>query len=139
MQVKDVMTRGAVCVNPDDTLQHAASKMKALDVGPLPVCDNDQLIGMLTDRDIVVRCVAEGKDPRSTNVREAMTEGVFYCFEDENVQDAACLMKEKQIRRLVVLNRDRRLVGVVSLGDLAVETSDERLAGQTLQQVSQPA
>ena len=139
MQVKDVMTRGAECVGPDDTLQQAAQKMKTLDVGPLPVCDHDRLAGMLTDRDIVLRAVAEGRDPRSTRVRDAMSEGINYVFEDDDVAEAARQMKEKQIRRLVVLNRDKRMVGIVSLGDLAVETGDKQLAGQTLEKVSQPA
>ena len=138
MQVKEVMTRGAECVAPDATLQEAAQKMKGLDVGPLPVCDNNRLVGMLTDRDITVRAVAEGKDPRTTRVRDAMTEGIAYCFEEDDVADAARLMKERQIRRLVVLNRDKRLAGIVSLGDLAVETGDEHLAGKTLERVSQP-
>ena len=138
MQVKDVMTRGVECVSPDATLQDAARKMKDLDVGPLPVCDNDRLAGMLTDRDIVVRAVAEGRDPRSAKVREAMTEGIDYCFEDDDVGQAAGLMRQRQVRRLVVLNRDKRLVGIVSLGDLAVETGDEQLAGNTLEAVSEP-
>ena len=141
MQVREVMTKGAECVGPDDTLQAAARKMKALDVGPLPVCgENDRLVGMLTDRDIVVRAVAEGHDPRTAKVRDAMTEGVTYCYEDDAVADAASLMSEKQIRRLVVLNRDKRLVGIVSLGDLAVETGgDRQVAGKALEGVSQPA
>jgi len=140
MKVKDVMTRGAQCVRPDETLQAAASKMKSLDVGPLPVCgDNDKLAGMLTDRDIVVRAAAEGKDIRTAKVREAMTEGVTYCFEDDDVNEAARLMRDKQIRRLVVLDRDKRLAGIVSLGDLAVETGDKNLSGATLEHVSQPA
>jgi len=138
MQVKELMTRGAECVSPEDTLQAAASKMKALDVGPLPVCDHDRLTGMLTDRDIVVRAVAEGRDPLQTRVREAMSEGIVYCFEDDDVKDAARLMKEKQLRRLIVLNRDKRLAGIVSLGDLAVEARDGHLAGDTLEKVSQP-
>jgi len=139
MQVKEVMTRGAECISPDEPLQKAAQKMKSLDVGPLPVCgDNDKLVGMLTDRDITVRAVAEGWDPKTARVRDAMTEGVTYCFEDDDVSEAARLMKEKQIRRLVVLNRDKRLVGIVSLGDLAVEAGDRHLAGQTLERVSQP-
>ncbi len=138
MQVKDVMTRGAECVGPDDTLQQAAQKMKNLDVGPLPVCDHDRLAGMLTDRDIVLRAVAEGRDPRSTRVRDAMSEGINYVFEDDDVKEAARQMKDKQIRRLVVLNRDKRMVGIVSLGDLAVETGDKQLSGQTLEKVSQP-
>ena len=141
MQVRDVMTKGAECVRPDDTLQEAARRMKALDVGPLPVCgDNDRLVGMLTDRDIVVRAVAEGLDARTAKVRDAMTEGVTYCFEDDDVAEAARLMRENQIRRLVVLNRNKRLVGIVSLGDLAVETGgDQKVAGKTLEGVSQPA
>jgi CBS domain-containing protein len=139
MQVKEVMTHGAECIGPEESLQQAAQKMKNLDVGPLPVCgDGDRLVGILTDRDIVVRAVAEGRDPRSARVRDAMTEGIAYCFEDDDVNEAARLMTEKQIRRLVVLNRDKRLTGIVSLGDLAAETGDEHLACKTLQSVSQP-
>jgi CBS domain-containing protein len=138
MQVKEVMTRGVECVPPDSTLQEAARKMRDLDVGPLPVCDHDRLAGMLTDRDIVVRAIAEGRDPKTTKVRDAMTEGIDYCFEDDDVATAAQQMREKQIRRLVVLNRDKRLVGIVSLGDLAVETGDAEVAGRTLEEVSQP-
>src|SRR3954471_24846431 len=133
------MTRDVQCVAPDTTLQEAAEKMKALDVGPLPVCDNDRLAGVLTDRDITVRAVAEGLDPKTARVREAMTPEVISCFEDQDVADAARLMKDKQVRRVLVLNRDRRLVGIVSLGDLAVETGDERLAGEALERVSEPA
>src|SRR5262249_51835485 len=139
MQVKDVMTRGVECVRPDDTLQQAAQKMKNLDVGTLPVCDNDRLAGMLTDRDIVVRAVADGKDVRQARVRDAMSEGITYVFEDDDVDRAARLMRERQVRRVVVLNRDKRLVGIVSLGAPAVETGDDRLAGRTLEEVSEPA
>jgi CBS domain-containing protein len=138
MQVKDAMTRGVECVSPDATLQEAARKMREMDVGPLPVCDSDRLAGMVTDRDITVRAVADGRDPRTTRVRDVMTEGIDSCFEDDDVADAARLMREKQVRRLVVLNRDKRLVGIVSLGDLAVESGDEHLAGKTLERVSQP-
>jgi CBS domain-containing protein len=136
MQVKDVMTAGVECVGPDATLQEAARKMKDLDVGPLPVCDNDRLAGLLTDRDIVVRAVAEGRDPRSAHVRDVMTPDVVYCFEDQDVQEAARLMQQRQIRRLVVLNRDKRLSGIVSIGDVAVESGDRNLAGKTLEHVS---
>src|SRR5262249_11976923 len=134
----EVMTKGAECVGPT-TLQEATRKMRDLDVGPLPVCDNDRLAGMLTDRDIVVRAVAEGRDPRTAKARDAMSEGISSCYEDDGVADAARLMREQRVRRLVVLNRDKRLVGIVSLGDLAVEAGDERLAGKTLERVSQPA
>jgi CBS domain-containing protein len=113
--------------------------MKDLDMGPLPVCgDNDRLVGMVTDRDITVRAVAEARDPRTTTVQDVMTPDVVYCFEDQDVREAAKLMQEHQVRRLVVLTRDKRLAGIVSLGDLAVETGDERLAGKTVEQVSLP-
>jgi CBS domain-containing protein len=93
---------------------------------------------MLTDRDITVRATAEGCDPKTTKVEDVLTPDVIYCFEDQDVQEAARLMKENQIRRLVVLNRDKRLVGIISLGDLAVETGDEQLTGETLERVSEP-
>jgi len=140
MQVNDIMTPGVECVRPDDTLQDAARKMRDLDVGPLPVCgDNDRLAGMITDRDITIRAVAEGKDPRTTRVREAMTEEIISCFEDQDVKEAARTMQERQVRRLVVLNRDKRLVGIVSLGDVATESGDRAKAGEVLQDVSEPA
>ena len=139
MQVKDVMTRGAECVPSSATLQEAACKMKNLDVGPLPVCDNDRLVGMVTDRDITVRAVAEGQDPKSARVRDVLTPDVVYVFEDQDVFEATGLMEEHQIRRLVVLDRDKRLVGIVSLGDLAVKNADDALSGEALEQVSEPA
>ncbi len=138
MNVSEVMTRNVECTRPDATLQEAAERMKKLDVGPLPVCDHDRLVGMLTDRDITVRATAEGWDPSAASVRDVMTPDVFWCYEDQDIGDAAQLMKDQQIRRLAVLNRERRLVGIVSLGDLAVETGDERLAGATLEAVSEP-
>jgi CBS domain-containing protein len=139
MLVRDVMTHGAECVRSSNSLQEAAQRMKHLNVGTLPVCgDHDLLVGMITDRDITVRAVAEGLDPRTATVKDVMTPDIVYCFEDQDVQEAAQRMKEYQVRRLVVLNRDKRLVGIVSLGDLAVETGDEKLAGKTLQQVSFP-
>jgi CBS domain-containing protein len=138
MRISEVMTRGVQCVKPGDSLRDAAKKMRDLDVGPVPVCgDNDKLAGMLTDRDIAIRAVAEGKDPNSTKVQDVMTPDIHYCFEDQDVEEAAKQMRDRQIRRLVVLNRDKRMVGIVSLGDLAVETSDEDMAGETLEAVSQ--
>src|SRR5688572_16970583 len=105
MQVRDIMTPKAEAVGPDTNLREAAGRMKALDVGSLPVCDNDRLTGMITDRDIVLRAVAEGRDPSTARVSEAMTPDIVFCFEDQDVDEASQLMKEKQIRRLVVLNR----------------------------------
>src|SRR5438876_10675455 len=129
MRVSDVMTRGVECTRPDATLQEAAAKMKSLDVGPLPVCDNDRLVGMVTDRDITVRAAAEGEAPADVRVRDVMTPEVVYCFEDALVVDAALLMQQKQVRRLAVLDRDNRLVGIVSQGDLAVKTGDVGISG----------
>jgi CBS domain-containing protein len=137
-QVKDVMTRQVEVIHPDRTLEEAAEKMKALDVGVIPVCDGDRLVGMLTDRDIVTRVIAEKRDPHATRVREAMTSAVISCYEDDDVQGAARRMAEEQIRRLAVLGHDQRLVGIVSLGDLAVHTADTRLGGEVLETVSEP-
>ncbi len=139
MQLKDVMTRDVEVVHPDATLQEAARMMKALDVGPLPVCDGEQVVGMLTDRDITVRATAAGRDPTTTKVREAMTPEVVALFEDQDVEEAARLMQERQLRRLLVLGPDRHVVGIVALGDLAVETGDERRVGQVLEAVSEPS
>lgn len=139
MQLKEIMTRGVEVIHPDATLAEAARKMKDFDVGPLPVCDGDRLVGMLTDRDITVRATAAGQDPNTTRVREAMSEEIVYCFEDDDVTEAARLMEERQIRRLVVLNRDKRLVGIVSLGDLAVHAAEEAVAEEALEAISEPA
>jgi CBS domain-containing protein len=140
MKVSEVMTHGVECISPDTTLQQAAKRMKDLNVGPLPVCgDNDRLVGMITDRDIVIRAVAEGWDPKRKRVEDALTPEVVYCFDDDDIDEAARLMRDNRIRRILVLNSDRRLVGIVSLGDLAVETGDESLAGRTLEEVSEPA
>ena len=130
MKVHNVMTKGAVCTRPDATLQEAAGQMKKLDVGALPVCDNDRLVGVITDRDIAVRSVADGHDPTADHVRDAMTPGIVYCFEDQDASEAAKLMAEKQVRRLPVLDRNKRLVGIVSLGDLAVDRDGSSVLGR---------
>jgi CBS domain-containing protein len=133
------MTPGVEVIHPDSTLQKAAAKMKARDIGPLPVGENGRLVGILTDRDITVRATAKGKSPMASRVRDIMTREVVYCFDDQLVGEAARLMQENQVRRLLVLDHDKRLVGIVSLGDLAIEAGDEELAGHTLEQVSEPA
>jgi CBS domain-containing protein len=139
MELKNVMTRRVEVIHPDATLQEAAQEMKARDVGPLPVCDGDRLKGMLTDRDITVRATAEGRDPKTTRVCEVMTSEVVCAREEQSVQEAARLMEDQHIRRLLVLNCDKRLVGIVSLGDLALGTGDEQLAGEVLRRVSEPS
>jgi CBS domain-containing protein len=120
-------------------LREAAQKMRELDSGVMPVGENDRLVGMLTDRDITLRGTADGKDPNTTPVREVMTSDVIYCFEDEDIGAAARKMEEHQIRRLIVLNRDKRLVGIASLGDLAVHAPSDRLAGEVIEAVSEPS
>jgi len=138
MQVREVMTPHVEVIHPDATLKEAAEKMSRLEIGPLPVCDGERLIGMLTDRDITVRATARGCDPNTTKVRDTMTSEVVYCFEDQEVRIAAQMMEMRQIRRVPVLTRDKRLVGIVSLGDLSVETQDQHLAAKTLEGVSEP-
>jgi CBS domain-containing protein len=139
MKINEVMTRRVEVVHPDATIEEAAEKMKSLDVGALPVCDGDRLQGMITDRDITVRATAEGYVPGFTKVRTVMTEDVQWCFDDEDVQAAAEIMQRAQIRRLPIVNREKRLVGIVSLGDVAVRTDDEQLSGEILEDVSEPA
>ena len=119
MRVGEVMTRGVEIASPDDTIQQAASRMAELDAGVLPVGENDRLVGMLTDRDIAIRAVAQGRGP-DTKVREAMTPEVRYCFEDEDLDEVVRNMGENKVRRLPVMSRDKRLVGIVSFGDVAL-------------------
>jgi len=138
MKLKDVMTKNVESVAPETCLKDAAEKMRSLDVGVLPVCENDKLVGMITDRDITVRAVAEGRDPNRESVRSAMTQDLCYCFEDEDVEKAAKLMEERQIRRLPVFDRNNRAVGIVSVGDLATRTRDDYLSGEVLERVSEP-
>lgn len=137
MQLKEIMTRNVECVAPDTTLAAAAKRMRDLDVGPLPVCDHDKLAGMVTDRDIIVRGVAEGCDVRTARVGDVMTAGVDFCYEDDDLDEAQRIMQERQIRRLLVLNRDKRLVGIVSLADLATKTPREQEVGETVSHISQ--
>jgi CBS domain-containing protein len=139
MQLREIMTLDVAVTRPDATLAEAAEQMKALDVGLLPVCDGDYLVGMLTDRDITVRAAAAGSDPTTTLVVDTMTPDVVSCYADQEVEEAARVMQQKQIRRLLVLDRDQRLVGIVSLGDLALQTGDQQLAGEVVERVSEPS
>jgi CBS domain-containing protein len=138
MQLREIMTPKVEVIPPDAKLADAAKKMKELDVGAVPVCDGESLCGMITDRDIAVRAVAEGRDPRKTKVRDAMTSDVAYCFEDQEYEEAARLMRERQIRRLPILNREKRLVGIVSLADLS-RKGDDTVTAQTVEDVSTPS
>ena len=139
MRVKEIMTPGVECIRPHDSIARAAERMRDLDVGSLPVCgDLDRLVGMVTDRDITVRAIADGSPP-TTNVLDVMTPEIVYCYDDQEVGEAADLMERRQIRRVAVLNRDKRLVGIVSLGDIAVKSANEHLSAEALECVSQPA
>ena len=137
MDVREVMTPDVVIASPDDTLQHAAEMMIDIDAGVLPVGEKDRLVGMLTDRDITIRAVAAGKTPAECKVREIMSPEIKYIYEDESLEDAARNMSELQVRRLPVLSRDKRLVGIVSLGDLALKKKGP--AGDALKGVSRPS
>ncbi len=138
MKLRDVMSRDVEVVEPEATLTDAAKKMQQLNVGILPVCDGDTLLGVVTDRNITVRAVGTEQDPTRTTVQQIMTQQLVYCFEDQDIRDAARLMEDKQLRRLVILNRDKQLAGIVSLGDLATKAANERLAGQVLERISEP-
>jgi CBS domain-containing protein len=139
MNIASVMTRNVEVVAPDTNLKEAASRMRDLDVGSLPVCDGRKLRGVLTDRDIAIRAVAEGRDPAKTRVSDVMTPEVVYAFDDQDIKDAADLMAAHQIRRLPIVNRNKDLVGIVALGDLAVDVGDDQLSGAVLHEVSTPS
>jgi CBS domain-containing protein len=136
MYVNEVMSKDVKVVDPGETVSVAAQSMAELDVGALPVGEGDHLVGMITDRDIVVRGIAQQLDPRTTAIRDVMSPGISFCFEDEEIDEVAQQMAGLQVRRLPVLNREKRLVGVVSLGDLA-QDADSRVTGDALQGVSE--
>jgi len=136
MQVHEVMSRNVLVASPDDTIEKAAALMAQVNCGALPVGENERLVGMITDRDIVLRAAAKGNPPDRCTVREVMSRGVKFVFEDETTQAAADSMSGLQIRRLPVLNRQKRLVGIVSLGDLALKSNGP--AASALKEISKP-
>jgi len=138
MQIRQLMSQFIEVIHPDSTVTEAAQQMSRGEVGPLPVWDGEQLVGILTDRDIVVRVVATARNPQTTRVREVMSSAVVSCYEDEEVETAAGLMTTHQIRRLPVLDREQHLVGILSLGDLAVYATDTALASEVLEEISGP-
>jgi CBS domain-containing protein len=138
MLVKEIMTEGVACARPGDSIALTAERMRDLNVGSLPVCGENRLIGMITDRDITIRGTAEGCSPDQITVNDCMTPDITWCFDDDDIRQAAHLMEENQIRRLAVLDHNKRLVGILSLGDLAVK-ADGGLSGEALECVSEPA
>ena len=139
MELRDIMTRNVEVISGDASLKEAANKMRTIDVGFIPVCDGNRLQGIVTDRDITIRATADGRDPTKTKVADVMSTDVAYCLEDQKIDEVVCLMEARQIRRLPVLNLDKQLVGIVSLGDIAVHAGDRDMAGETLEEISQPA
>ena len=136
MKISEIMSRDVQVARPEDTLRDAAETMARIDVGSLPVCDGRRLLGIVTDRDIVVRGLAKGLGADS-GVTQVMTEGVEYCFEDDDLVEVSDKMAASQIRRIPVVDRDRNLVGIVSLGDVAREARPAE-SGDVLEEVSQP-
>ncbi len=134
MLVKDVMTRQPEWIGPETTLLDAAKKMHDKDIGSLLVGENDRIIGMVTDRDIACRGVAQDLNPAKTPVSKVMTEKIIWCFDDQAIEDAAHLMEDKKIRRLAVMNREKRMVGFLSVDDLAHRA--HALSGEVLDQVT---
>lgn len=134
--VSDVMTRGIRTMARDDTLTTAAQAMRELNVGALPVCDGERLVGMVTDRDMVLRGLAEERTHSRLN--EVMSREVYYCYEDQPVDEAIASMRDMQVRRLPVVDRNQRLVGMVSLGDVATNV-DERQSGTAIRDISSPS
>lgn len=136
MRIADAMSRDVKVINPDQSIIDAARMMADCDCGALPVAENDKLVGMLTDRDIVVRALAEGKSG-DARIRDVMSPEVKYCFEDDDLDSVAQNMGDLQIRRLPVVTRDKRLVGIVSLGDIA--NTEETPAAGALHGISEPS
>ncbi|MHC4075273.1 MAG: CBS domain-containing protein [Planctomycetota bacterium] len=139
MKVKEIMTANAETIDCNCTLAEAAAKMKALEIGALAVWRGDDVVGVITDRDITIRAVAKGRDPNKTLVNEIMTPDVLYCLENDDIREAAKIMERKSIHRLLVLNKDYEPSGFVSLSDFAVKSGDEHLTYEVLERVSSPA
>ena len=137
-QLKDLMSRDVKVIGPDMSIRDAARKMRDGDFGMMPVGENDRMIGTISDRDIAIRAVAEGKDA-GTKVRDVMSEGIAWAYEDDSVEQAAMIMSEHQVRRLPVVDREKRLVGIVALGDFAVESSEIRPTSLALSEISRPS
>jgi CBS domain-containing protein len=139
MQTREIMTQDVKLIHRDTSLKEAAGKMKQFDIGMLPVVDEDKVVGILTDRDIIVRAIAEGKDPDKTRAGDAMSTDVITAYDDQDATEISELMKKNQVRRLVVLNHDNKITGVFSLGDLATALADMEKKGEVLESVSKPS
>jgi CBS domain-containing protein len=137
MKVREIMTSNVECLGPESSLKEIAQEMKSLDVGFIPICENDRLVGTVTDRDIVIRHVADGRDVNTTQVREIMSREIIYAFEEDDVKTVAEKMREKDVRRILILDKNKRLVGVVSIGDIS--KVEEKVSGKTLHDIAEAA
>lgn len=137
MKVREIMTSNVECLPPDTSIREIAQEMKSLDVGFIPICENDRLVGTVTDRDIVIRAVAEGVDVNTSRAREIMSREVIYAFEDDDVKTVAEKMRDKDVRRILILDEAKRLVGVVSIGDIS--KVEEKVSGKTLHDITAAA
>ena len=137
-KIKDLMSRDVKVISPDATIAEAAKLMRDGDFGMMPVGENDRMVGAISDRDIAVRAVAEGRDGNA-KVRDVMSDGVRWAYEDDPVERAVEIMGEHQIRRLPIVNRDKRLVGILALGDIACDKSEIEPAAEALSEISEPA
>ncbi len=139
MKVREIMSSPVEMIAPDVMVTEAAEKMKSRDVGVLPVEKDGDIVGIITDRDIVVRVIADGLDPQRTPVSKAMTSGAVCCSEDTDMEEAARIMEEKQIHRLVVIGDDNTISGVLSIGDIAIKMKDEHILHEVLEKICEPS
>ena len=139
MKVSEIMTRNVDCIGPETSIATAAERMRDRGIGFLPICHNDRLVGTVTDRDVTIQSVAQGRDPLKVPVLEIMNPQVFYCFEDDDIRKVGQYMQEKEVRRILILNPQKRLVGVVSIGDIAKASGEKQLAGETLGHIAEAA
>jgi CBS domain-containing protein len=136
MLAKEVMSKKPEFLPPTATLKQAADQMRTHDYGFIPVGEDDRLIGTVTDRDIAIRAISEGKDPNKTTLRDIMSDNVYYCFEEDSLEKVANKMEELQIRRMIVLNKNKRMTGIISLGDIARKCKNVKLCGEVTEAIS---
>jgi CBS domain-containing protein len=139
MKISEIMSRNVECIGSDASIKDAAEKMRILDVGFLPVCEDGHVIGTLTDRDITIRHVADGQNPYRVKAQDIMTPNVFYCYEDESIEEVGRYMQQHEVRRMLIFDHTEQLVGIVSLGDLSTVAGEQGLAGETLKEITEAA
>ena len=139
MKISEIMSRNVECIEPDTSIKDAAEKMRSIDVGFLPVCEDGHIIGTLTDRDITIRHVADGQNPYRVKARDILTPNVFYCFEDQDIEEVGRYMQQHEVRRVLIFDLTEQLVGIVSLGDISKAVGEQHLAGETLKEIAEAA